>query len=243
MISDYTLFGVNINFMRFLGFLLCCFGIVWLVLPLQAQTDSKKFLQSLHKEEELYQRLQNKQKQRRAKDGGFFGIGFGMIDIKKDTKQGKSQTFPVILSFKGGYQSYFSNFIGLKVFAALDLATSEINWQANNPHTNSFYGVASAGLEIPIEFSLTPSYKHFLGFYAGVGGGAVIYMDNDQFQMRNKQEIKTFGLIIQAGVALTLFSKHRIEVGFKILPTNKTLLASKRFETSQMFNVVYLYKF
>ncbi|BDQ29747.1 hypothetical protein ASB7_15840 [Helicobacter ailurogastricus] len=71
----------------------------------------------------------------------------------------------------------------------------------------------------------------------------MIYMDNGQFQLRNQQEIKTFGLIIQAGAALTLFSKHRIELGFKILPTNKTLLASDRFETSQMFNVVYLYKF
>ncbi|WP_260321586.1 MULTISPECIES: outer membrane protein [unclassified Helicobacter] len=220
-----------------------CFGVVWLTPTLQAQTDSKKFLKSLQKEARLYERLQNKQKQRRAKDGGFFGMGLGVIDIKKESKQGKSQTFPIVLSFKGGYQSYFSSFIGLRVFAALDLATSVVNWDFNKPPSNSFYGVVSAGLELPIEFSLTPSYQHFLGFYAGVGGGAVIYMDNDQFQMRNKQEIKTFGVIIQAGVALTLFSKHRIEVGFKILPTNKTLLASKRFETSQMFNVVYLYKF
>ncbi|BEG56705.1 Predicted membrane protein [Helicobacter sp. NHP21005] len=228
--------------MRSLG-LLVCLGVVWLASPLQAQTDTKKFLKSLQKEVRLYERLQNKQKQHKAKDGGFFGMGFGMIDIKKDSKQGKSQTFPIVLSFKGGYQSYFSSFIGLKVFAALDLATSVVNWDFNKPPSNSFYGVASAGLEIPIEFSLTPSYQHFLGFYAGVGGGAVIYMDNDQFQMRNKQEIKTFGVIIQAGAALTLFSKHRIEVGFKILPTNKTLLASQRFETSQMFNVVYLYRF
>ncbi|GMB91803.1 Predicted membrane protein [Helicobacter ailurogastricus] len=229
--------------MRFLGFLLCLLGFVWLASPLQAQTDAKKFLKSLQKEARLYERLKNKQKQRKAKDGGFFGMGFGMIDIKKDTAQGKTQTFPVILSFKGGYQSFFSSLVGLKVFAALDLATSEVNWRFNKPRQDSFYGVASAGLEIPIEFSLTPSYQHFLGFYAGVGGGAVIYMDNGQFQLRNQQEIKTFGLIIQAGVALTLFSKHRIELGFKILPTNKTLLASDRFETSQMFNVVYLYKF
>ncbi|BCD49406.1 hypothetical protein NHP194004_08530 [Helicobacter suis] len=75
----------------------------------------------------------------------------------------------------------------------------------------------------------------------GVGAGFMIYMDNEQFQIGN--EVKAFGVVAQAGISLTLYSKHRIEAGFKILPTDKSLPDSKYFKTSEMFNIMYLYKF
>ncbi|WP_240328914.1 outer membrane beta-barrel protein [Helicobacter suis] len=187
--------------------------------------------------------MYNKQKQLKAKNGGFFGGGLGTLSIKAGTNNSSPQNFPIVLSFKGGFQSYFNNSVGLKIFAALDLATSEANWQFNNPRTNSFFGMVSAGLSLPIEFSLTRSYQHFLGFYGGVGAGFMLYMDNEQFQIRNKEEVKAFGVVAQAGISLTLYSKHRIEAGFKILPTDKSLPDSKYFKTSEMFNIMYLYKF
>ncbi|EFX41752.1 outer membrane protein [Helicobacter suis HS5] len=208
---------------------------------LGAKSHSNKLLKSLSKERNRFTSLYNKQKQLKAKNGGFFGMGLGTLSIKAGTSNSPSQNFPIVLSFKGGFQSYFNNSIGLKVFAALDLATSEANWQFNNPRTHSFFGMVSAGLSLPIEFSLTRSYQHFLGFYGGVGAGFMIYMDNEQFQIGN--EVKAFGVVAQAGISLTLYSKHHIEAGFKILPTDKSLPDSKYFKTSEMFNIMYLYKF
>nr|SFZ71985.1 OMP190 [Helicobacter bizzozeronii] len=133
--------------------------------------------------------------------------------------------------------------MGIRVFFSLDLATSKANWLFKATPSTSFFGRASAGFEIPREFSWPRSFKHFLGFYGGVGAGAVIYADRANFQIRNKQAIYDFGLVIQGGMVLTLYSKHRIEAGFKVLPTDKSAQDSKSFETSLMFNLMYLYKF
>ncbi|WP_382262334.1 outer membrane beta-barrel protein [Helicobacter baculiformis] len=195
------------------------------------------------KEQDTYARLYNQRQQLKLKNGGYFGIGFGVISIKKDYKNTKLESFPVILSLKGGLQTFFKNYIGIRGFMALDLATSEVNWQSRFNPSDSFYGMASVGLEIPMEISLTRSYKHFLGVYGGIGLGAVLYADNANFSFRNKQFIYTAGLIAQGGITLTLYTKHRIEAGLKLLPTNKTLLASERFETSLMFHCMYIYKF
>lgn len=226
--------------LRLLGKLLLC-GLA--ILPLQARGGSKTPMKALLKEEDSYTRLVNKHKRLKKKNGWYFGMGLGMIHIKKDYKNTQLESFPVIVSFKGGLQTFFEHYVGIRVFFGLDLASSEATWRFRYNPSKSFYGVLSAGLEIPIEFSLTRSYKHFLGLYGGAGVGAVAYADDANFQMKNRDAVYAFGLIIQAGVALTLYSKHRIEVGFKILPTDKSASASKRFETSQMFNVMYLYKF
>ncbi|WP_235852258.1 outer membrane beta-barrel protein [Helicobacter mehlei] len=166
-----------------------------------------------------------------------------MINIKKDYQNTKLENFPIILSLKGGLQTFFEHYVGIRVFFALDLATSKANWLFKTTPSTSFYGVASAGFEIPMEFSLTRSFKHFWGFYGGLGAGGVFYADNANFQIRNKQAIYAFGLVIQGGMTLTLYSKHRIEAGFKVLPTDKSAQDSNSFETSLMFNLMYLYKF
>ncbi|WP_233709787.1 outer membrane beta-barrel protein [Helicobacter salomonis] len=194
-------------------------------------------------EQDTYARLYNQYQQLKMKNGGYFGMGFGVINIKKDYKNTKLESFPAILSVKGGLQTFFRNYIGLRGFLALDLATSRVNWRSKYNPSNSFYGVVSIGLEIPLEISLSHSYKHFLGLYGGVGMGAVLYADNANFSLKDKHFIYTAGLIAQGGITLTLYTKHRIELGVKLLPTNKTLLASERFETSLMFNCMYLYKF
>ncbi|WP_233704385.1 outer membrane beta-barrel protein [Helicobacter cynogastricus] len=195
------------------------------------------------KEQDTYTRLYNQRKQLRLKNGGYFGMGFGAVEIEKDYQNTKLKSFPAILSAKGGMQTFFKDYIGIRAFIALDLATSKVNWQSKPNLSNSFYGVASVGLEIPLEFPLTHSYKHYLGVYAGVGFGVALYTDDADFSFKKHNDIHTAGLIAQAGVALTLYNKHRIEVGLKLLPTNKTLLASDRFQTSLMLSCMYLYKF
>ncbi|CCB79769.1 putative outer membrane protein [Helicobacter bizzozeronii CIII-1] len=219
-------------------------GCGLLVLPLLAKNSKlPKSLETLLKEEDSYTRLVNKHRRLKQKNGGYFGVGLGMINIKKNYKNTKLESFPIILSLKGGLQTFFEHYVGIRVFFALDLATSKANWLFKATPSTSFFGMASAGFEIPMEFSLTRSFKHFLGFYGGVGAGAVIYADRANFQIRNKQAIYDFGLVIQGGMVLTLYSKHRIEAGFKVLPADKNTQDSQRFATSLMFSLMYLYKF
>ncbi|WP_233707474.1 cation:proton antiporter domain-containing protein [Helicobacter bizzozeronii] len=145
-----------------------------LVLPLLAKNSKlPKSLETLLKEEDSYTRLVNKHRRLKQKNGGYFGVGLGMINIKKDYKNTKLESFPIVLSLKGGLQTFFEHYVGIRVFFALDLATSKANWLFKATPSTSFFGMASAGFEIPMEFSLTRSFKHFLGFYGGVGGGGV----------------------------------------------------------------------
>ncbi|WP_233705634.1 outer membrane beta-barrel protein [Helicobacter felis] len=195
------------------------------------------------KEQDTYTRLYNQREQLKLKNGGYFGMGFGAIKIQKDYQNTKIESFPAILSAKGGMQTFFKNYIGIRAFIALDLATSKANWQSKPNPSNSFLGVASIGLEIPLEIHLTRSYKHYIGVYGGIGLGAVLYTDNANFSFAKHGAIHTAGLIAQGGVFLTFYNKHRLELGLKLLPTSRTLLNSDSFQTSLLYNCMYLYKF
>ncbi|PAF43353.1 outer membrane beta-barrel protein [Helicobacter sp. 11S03491-1] len=186
--------------------------------------------------------IRNKQELIRKKSGKYIGIGIGGVEIKKDYQNKSHTDSPAIFSIKSGVQTFFNKNIGIRGFFDLDMATGMLNYQWVNDPSRSFYAMFSLGIDMIGEFPLNRSYKHFLGFFGGLGGGGVIYTDNGNFSLF-KDAIYTAGLMIEGGVTLSIFIKHRIEFGIKILPTVKTLLNSGRFETSLMPYIMYNYKF
>ncbi|PAF42142.1 hypothetical protein BJI48_07420 [Helicobacter sp. 11S02596-1] len=186
--------------------------------------------------------IRERQKLVRQKSGKYIGVGIGGFQVKKAYKEQNQISFPATLSLKGGVQTFFNKNIGIRGFFGLDMATGFINYEFAKDPSHSFYSMFSLGIDIIGEFPLTKSYKHFLGAFAGIGGGATIYADNENFSLF-KHAITSAGIMIEGGVTLSLFVRHRFELGFKILPTAKQLLNSKKFETSLMPYVMYNYKF
>ncbi|PAF53789.1 hypothetical protein BKH42_04500 [Helicobacter sp. 13S00482-2] len=186
--------------------------------------------------------IREKQTLIRKKSGKYIGVGIGVFEIKKKYDQEIQQGLPAMLSLKTGSQTFFNKNIGIRGFFGLDLASGFANYKLEPDHSNSFFAMISLGIDVIAEFPLNQSYKHFLGAFAGLGGGALIYADNQNFKLI-KNSIYVAGLIIEAGVTLDIFVKHRIELGIKVLPTSKSLLNNGDFQTSLMPYVMYNYKF
>lgn len=186
--------------------------------------------------------IREKQRLIRKKSGKYLGVGLGVFQITKTYNQKSQESLPAMLSLKTGSQTFFNKNIGIRGFFGLDMATGFVNYQLAKDPSSSFFTMISLGIDVIAEFPLTQSYKHFLGIFAGLGGGALIYADNENFKLI-KKSIYTAGFLLEAGVTLDIFVKHRIEVGVKILPTSKTLLNNQNFQTSLMPYVMYNYKF
>lgn len=186
--------------------------------------------------------IREKQRLIRKKSGKYLGVGLGIFQITKTYNQKSQESLPAMLSLKTGSQTFFNKNIGIRGFFGLDMATGFVNYQLAKDPSNSFFTMISLGIDVIAEFPLTQSYKHFLGIFAGLGGGALIYADNENFKLI-KKSIYTAGFLLEAGVTLDIFVKHRIEIGVKILPTSKTLLNNQNFQTSLMPYVMYNYKF
>ncbi|AFI03609.1 outer membrane protein [Helicobacter cetorum MIT 00-7128] len=191
--------------------------------------------------EALYKSIINRQRLTRKKSGWYFGTGFGVLDAIKDYQGKEVKNFIATLNLKTGVQSFFKRYVGVRGFFAWDLGTGKVNYQSHSDPTNSFFTMLSVGMDIIMEFPLG-SYKYYLGAFGGAGGGVVVYADNENFKLI-KHAAYAGGLTIDGGISLTLFLRHRIEWGFKILPTARMLSKSERFETSAMFYMMYNYKF
>ncbi|MDO7252522.1 outer membrane beta-barrel protein [Helicobacter cappadocius] len=186
--------------------------------------------------------IREKQRLIRKKSGKYIGIGIGIFEVKKKYNQQTLESIPAMLSLKTGSQTFFNKNIGIRGFFGLDMASGFVNYKLAPDHSNSFFAMISLGIDVIAEFPLSQSYKHFLGGFAGLGGGALIYADNQNFKLI-KDSIYTAGIIIEAGITLDIFVKHRIEFGVKVLPTAKSLLNNGNFQTSLMPYVMYNYKF
>lgn len=186
--------------------------------------------------------IRKKQKLIRQKSGQYLGIGIGGVQIKKDYQDVSIVNVPVIFMLKGGTQTFFNKNIGIRGFFGLDMGTGILNYNFQKDPTNSFYAMISLGIDVLAEFPLSSSYKYFLGFFGGIGGGATIYADNKNFALI-KHSLYAAGIILEGGMTLDLATNHRIELGAKILPTAKALLNNNRFETTLMPYVMYNYKF
>lgn len=234
------------NKIKIIGLILIFYHILYAQeieqLPIDGQTDTSQKTEIYKGEGYGVAQIREKQRLIRKKSGKYLGVGLGVFQITKTYNQKTQTSLPAMLSLKTGSQTFFNKNIGIRGFFGLDMATGFVNYELAKDPSNSFFTMISLGIDVIAEFPLTQSYKHFLGIFAGLGGGALIYADNENFKLI-KKSIYTAGFLIEGGVTLDIFVKHRIEIGVKVLPTSKTLLNNQNFQTSLMPYVMYNYKF
>ncbi|MGT0056769.1 outer membrane beta-barrel protein [Helicobacter pylori] len=133
-----------------------------------------------------------------------------------------------MISVKFGYQKYFVPYFGTRFYGDLLLGGGALKEKALKQ--GSFFYVLGAVntdllFDMPLDFK---TKKHFLGVYAGFGIGLMLYQDKPNQNGRNLvvggysspnflwKSLIEVDYTFNVGVSLTLYRKHRLEIGTKL---------------------------
>lgn len=135
-----------------------------------------------------------------------------------------------MISVKFGYQKYFVPYFGTRFYGDLLLGGGVLKEDASKQSVGSFIYVLGAVntdllFDMPLDFK---TKKHFLGVYAGFGIGLMLYQDKPNQNGRNFvvggysspnflwKSLIEVDYTFNVGVSLTLYRKHRLEIGTKL---------------------------
>ncbi|MGN8460876.1 outer membrane beta-barrel protein [Helicobacter pylori] len=135
-----------------------------------------------------------------------------------------------MISVKFGYQKYFVPYFGTRFYGDLLLGGGVLKEEASKQSVGSFIYVLGAVntdllFDMPLDFK---TKKHFLGVYAGFGIGLMLYQDKPNQNGRNLvvggysspnflwKSLIEVDYTFNVGVSLTLYRKHRLEIGTKL---------------------------
>ncbi len=133
-----------------------------------------------------------------------------------------------MISVKFGYQKYFVPYFGTRFYGDLLLGGGAL--KENVLKQGSFIYVLGAMntdllFDMPLDFK---TKKHFLGVYAGFGIGLMLYQDKPNQNGRDLvvggysspnflwKSLIEVDYTFNVGVSLTLYRKHRLEIGTKL---------------------------
>ncbi|WQT40976.1 outer membrane beta-barrel protein [Helicobacter pylori] len=133
-----------------------------------------------------------------------------------------------MISVKFGYQKYFVPYFGTRFYGDLLLGGGAL--KENALKQGSFIYVLGAMntdllFDMPLDFK---TKKHFLGIYAGFGIGLMLYQDKPNQNGRDLvvggysssnflwKSLIEVDYTFNVGVSLTLYRKHRLEIGTKL---------------------------
>ncbi len=135
-----------------------------------------------------------------------------------------------MISVKFGYQKYFVPYFGTRFYGDLLLGGGVLKENASKQSVGSFIYVLGAMntdllFDMPLDFK---TKKHFLGVYAGFGIGLMLYQDRPNQNGKNLvvggysspnflwKSLIEVDYTFNVGVSLTLYRKHRLEIGTKL---------------------------
>ncbi|KFH28823.1 membrane protein [Helicobacter pylori] len=133
-----------------------------------------------------------------------------------------------MISVKFGYQKYFVPYFGTRFYVDLLLGGGAL--KENALKQGSFIYILGAMntdllFDMPLDFK---TKKHFLGVYAGFGIGLMLYQDKPNQNGRDLvvggysspnflwKSLIEVDYTFNVGVSLTLYRKHRLEIGTKL---------------------------
>ncbi|WRB67437.1 outer membrane protein [Helicobacter pylori] len=133
-----------------------------------------------------------------------------------------------MISVKFGYQKYFVPYFGTRFYGDLLLGGGAL--KENALKQGSFIYVLGAMntdllFDMPLDFK---TKKHYLGVYAGFGIGLMLYQDKPNQNGRDLvvggysspnflwKSLIEVDYTFNVGVSLTLYRKHRLEIGTKL---------------------------
>ncbi|PAF49095.1 hypothetical protein BKH41_03120 [Helicobacter sp. 12S02232-10] len=159
------------------------------------------------------------------------------IDDLKNQRTGvlnsplKLQSNLYMFGGKLGYQSFFNPYFGARIYGDAMISTGNIKNKDDGTKIGSvIYMLGALNLDLLVEMPLDRRYRYFVGGYFGIGFGAMILLDSaDKEKMKPLLKDTSYSsdnvlwntllqvdYTFNAGVAFTINTKNRLEVGAKI---------------------------
>lgn len=162
-------------------------------------------------------------KDKHNRTGFLLGIGLGAMQTEStyllSTLKGNGAPFGIRIGFQQFFDTFDERFkhspVGLRAYIDFYAfaATNEARTLA------IFQGFGAYNLDLLIDFHIPKTYT-YIGFFGGVGYGAVVYGAATTGLFGDQRSMELRGTFYNLGVALTLNSRHRLEFLYKFLPKN-----------------------
>lgn len=240
---------------------LCCYGNDFNAFP---KDDSAAYLQplsttqqqtdiSVQRETGLPQKTKKQisllRQANKERNGMYVMVALNMIPIQRLFNNKPFYVFSTGVGVRGGVISYIDDYIGMRGYFAIDFTNDNLSIFSTESNVyNGTFVMASLGLDIMIDFFIDKNYKNTLGFFAGIGAGAFIYFDTQNPIINSSSQgvikYKSGGnVMVQCGFSASILYRHRIEVGFRFLPTQSLNVRQDGFLADYNPYVAYSYKF
>lgn len=182
------------------------------------------------------------------RNGKYVMIVTNMIPVQRLSNSEKVVGFGMGLGIRSGIISYLDNYIGIRGYFALDFTNDKISpIKKQQELYNGTFLMASLGVDILVDFFIDKNYKNTLGFFIGVGAGALAYFDFSAPivipNVGSKNYVLTANVMVQGGISAVLAYKHRVELGIRFLPTQSLAIETDGIVADYNFYVGYSYKF
>ncbi|WP_285650965.1 outer membrane beta-barrel protein [Helicobacter ailurogastricus] len=220
--------GINMSFKP----LVLCFCAVC-VLGARSAIQEKQFTIYMLKGQ-LYEAKQAQLDKKMAKKKSGVFLGFVLAETNLKVNGITNKGFPLLYGVRVGYQKYLgrSEVGGLRFYGEYLGGVAQSVLQAGQ---TSSYQVATMNLDLVMDKPIDEHKKYAVGVFGGLGVGWNGYKDYPNA----KNNPNGFGLLVNLGVALTLNTRHRIELALKIPPLKYSHAFSYSFAGGNIYYISY----
>ncbi|GMB92959.1 hypothetical protein NHP200010_06700 [Helicobacter bizzozeronii] len=167
----------------------------------------------------------------KRKSGVFMGVVLAELNLKVDGVSNGS--FPLLYGVRVGYQQYLKGgVVGLRYYGEY---LGGVAGSVLKDNQSSSYQIASLNVDLVMDKPIDAERKYAIGVFGGLGLGWNGYKDYPK-ATRNPNG---FGVIVNFGVAITLNTKHRIELALKIPPLKSTHAFSYSLTSGNIYYISY----
>lgn len=175
-----------------------------------------------------------------SKSGFFIGLGLGGTDLFNISKDTTSVSNSLLLSLRGGYQSFFNQYFGTRIYGSIfgntlnNLYDYQIRSGESLPVSiggkpvSSLYLLGNLSADLLLEFPLDYAFSTYIGGFIGVNIGAMYYKN---------YKVLSRGVLYPADYLW----KHLFQIEYSInIGINLTINNSNRIETHISAPFAYL---
>ncbi len=220
---------------------------------LQEIKELKSQVQELKKYKQIVsqindQELQDSQKEetkpfRLSKSGIFLGAGLGGIGVRSSVGGGKIYYGIVPITFRAGYQKYFDNFFGLRLYGE-SANGGEAKEQDEYKEKQGMLSLHSVNLDLLFDMKI-PKTAMYFGLHGGISRHWLYHKNiievrniGDSYKYEINKKYYDANFSINAGASLSVRNFHRFEASYRIFPAK-----FKGFGVSNSLSILYHYVF
>ncbi|RDU53705.1 hypothetical protein CQA49_05630 [Helicobacter sp. MIT 00-7814] len=178
-----------------------------------------------------------------SKSGIFLGVGVSGIGVRSGAG-GESIHYGIVpITFRAGYQKYFGNFFGLRLYGE-SANGGDAKEQDENKEKQGKLNLHSINLDLLFDIKI-PQTAMYFGLHGGISRHWLYHQNileirnvDSQREIEIKEKYRDVNFSINAGASLNVRNFHRFEASYRIFPAK-----FKGFSVSNSLSILYYYVF